>query len=151
MPEPEIRKPSTPVTQGDLSEVENALSIRFPPQVRDFYLRTNGGRPYPHLFPKGDERFAIQQFLPIKYPNPRLTVESTYRDLTSDAATANFPKHLVPIGIDGGGDHYCFSAKDEKFGSIYCFSWEHYDDPSRNTIFLADDFDQFVSALTESE
>ncbi len=140
-----------PVTERDLGKIESELGFSFPANVRGFYTQTNGGRPKPHLFPKNGEFYAVHKFLSVLFPNPRLTVESTYRDLTTDPATSRFPSYLVPIAIDGGGDHYCFSIRQEDFGAIYCFSWEYYDDPHRSIVLLASDLDSFLDALVEEE
>ena len=149
MPEVKFTNAGKLVTEHDIEQIETELGFVFPPDVRRFYLHTNGGRPYPHLFPKDGELFAVHQFLPLKFPNPRLTVESTYRDLTTDPATSTFPKYLVPIAIDPGGDHYCFSSRKEDFGAMYCFSWEHYNEPERAIIYLAERLDSFLDALVE--
>jgi len=142
---------SRPLTEEELTEVEQYLKFSLPPDVRRFYLRQNGGRPMPHLFPMGGELYGVSRFLPIKYPNPPnyLTVDSTYRDLTTKPATSRFPKYLVPIAIDGGGDHYCFSARVEDFGAILCFAWDYYDDPERSTIWLSKSLDAFLDSLIE--
>jgi hypothetical protein len=143
-----LLNPGTPVTKADIAEAESQIGINFPDSIREFYLSWNGGRPNPNLFPKDGDSYVIHQFLPVKYPNPRITVESTYLDLTSDPATEKFPRHLVPIAIDGGGDHYCFSARQSDFGCIYCFCWDYYGDAARSIAFLAASLDSLLESLT---
>ena len=149
MAEVQFHGSNSPVTEQDIEDVEVQLGIKIPAEVGRLYLRSNGGMPTPHLFPKGDELFSVHEFFPIKYGRPRDRFEDIFIDTIRDPDKADYPPHLIPIADDPGGDYYCYSVKPGEFGAIYCYVWEYYGDPARSIIYLAANLDEFLDALIE--
>jgi cell wall assembly regulator SMI1 len=140
-------KPS--VSDADISRVEMALAFSFPEDLKKHYLRANGGRPVPNLLPKGDEHFAVHEFLPILHGIVGARFEDTYRDLVLDSKF--FPKNLVPFAIDAGGDYFCYSLEPRTFGQIFFYHSDYYDDLSRAVVFLSLDFGTFLNSLVSDD
>lgn len=138
-----------PISDGELNELETHLGFSLPKDLRLHYLHSNGGRPVPNLFPKGDEYFSIHEFLPIKYGMQGTRFEDTYSDLVQDNEL--FPKNLIPIASDSGGDYFCYSVEPRKFGAICFYQSDYYDDPERAVVYLAATLAGFLSSLTSED
>lgn len=133
------------VSDAQLNELETQLGFLFPDDLRQHYLRFNGGRPVPNLFPKGDEYFSVNEFLPIKHGMRGTRFEDTYADLVQ--GNDLFPKNLIPIASDSGGDYFCYSVEPGKIGAICFYQSDYYDDPLRAVIYLADNLEIFLNSL----
>jgi hypothetical protein len=107
------------LTVADLNEVERALGIKLPEDLRRLYLQTNGGRPIDSYFVIKGTEYIFNDFFPIKYGKGS-TLEECYQSLAEDRI---IPRHLVPFANDPGGNLYCFSTASEKFGSVWF--WDH--------------------------
>jgi len=59
-----VRNPGRPLTDGELARFESELGVALPSQLRSFYLRWNGGLPYPLDVPE----FASLQVV-VKWPD----------------------------------------------------------------------------------
>lgn len=136
-----IRNPSAPIVTSDLDEVENRFGFKFPQDVRDFYLATNGGRPEKDRFVYGDQMCTIHEFLPIKHRKKSLTLEATLLRVRS-----LLPDHLFPFAVDPGGDYFCFSTADADCGAIYFYRMDCHD-PSRAARLLAPSLGRILGGL----
>jgi len=136
-----------PLTSNDLAKVELAFGFSFPADFRDHYLRHNGGRPQKSLFKKDDTVFVVSEFLPIKYGN--MLFEDCFRDLKIEREV--LPEHLVGFAVDPGGDYYCFSVRDNDYGSIWIYRGEHSDDPERAVEYLAPSLTKFLESMEPDE
>lgn len=136
-------KPS--ISSADLDSVDKILGFPLPQDLRDHYLRFNGGHPVPSLFPKDDELYGVNDFLPIKHGMRGESFEDTYRSVV--VGNELFPRHLIPFACDGGGDYFCYSMKPTEMGAIYFHQSDYYDDPERALVFLAKDLRTFLDSL----
>lgn len=137
------------ISNVKLDELENRLGFKLPEDLRRHYLQFNGGRPIPNLFPKDDEFFAVNEFLPIKYGAPGTRFEDTYEDLVQ--GNELFPKNLVPIASDSAGDYFCYSLEPEQFGAICFYQSDYYDDPLRAVVYLAINLETFLNSLVSDD
>lgn len=137
------------IDNAELDEIEAQLGFSFPEDLRQHYLHFNGGRPVPNLFLRNDEYFSVAEFLPIKYGDRGARFEDTYSMLVQ--GNNLFPKSMIPIASDSGGDFFCYSLKPEETGSIYFYQSDYYDDPSRAIVHLADSLEHFLNSLVLEE
>lgn len=137
------------ISNSELDELENRLGFKFPDDLRQHYLRFNGGRPRPNLFLKDGEYFHVNEFLPIKYGAPGARFEDTYKDIVQ--GNELFPKNLIPIASDSAGDYFCYSLENGKFGAICFYQSDYYDDPLRAVVYLADNLEIFINSLVSDE
>lgn len=140
-----IIDPAPSISNAELDELEAHFGFSLPEDLRQHYLHFNGGRPVPNLFRKDDEYFSINEFLPIKYGMRGVRFEDTYADLVQDNDL--FPKSLIPIASDSGGDYFCYSLKSGEVGAICFYQSDYYDDPSRAIVYLAKSLKFFLSSL----
>lgn len=137
------------VSDAELDELEATLGFPLPPDLRQHFLRFNGGRPVPNLFKKGDEYFPVNEFLPVKYGMRGTRFEDTYFDLVQ--GNDLFPNGLIPIASDAGGDYFCYSINPRNNGAICFYQSDYYDDPARSVVDLADSLESFLGSLVSDE
>lgn len=138
-----------PITEMDLAEIENRLGLVLPEDLRQHYLRFNGGHPLQNLFPKAGEYFSISEFLPIKYGTRGARLEDAYVDIVQ--GNDQFPSDLIPIANDAGGDFFCYCLAPDNLGAISFYQSDYYDDPSRAVVHLAKDLKGFLNSLVAED
>jgi len=109
-----------PLTNEELSAAEAEIGVRFPPGLRDHYLRTNGGVPDPYIFRRGNIEVAISQCLPLRADGRRISAMDVYRHLVLKQGV--IPKYLFPFAIDGGGNPFLVDCRTDE-GWVYV--WWH--------------------------
>lgn len=137
------------ITESDLTAIEQKYKFQFPHEIKEHYLRYNGGTPKKSLFIDEDGyTFVVNNFLPIKYGNS--TLEETLDFLRLDQI---LPEWLIPFADDPGGDLYCFSIDEEELGAIYYWSHEYdiEDDPEEHICYLCDSLTEFIEKLVNDE
>lgn len=135
------------ITDADLDHVEGSFHFTFPKEVRNHYLRYNGGSPSKYLFSKDGTIFVVHEFLPVKYG--KHLFEQSFRNLKVEPDI--LPKHLVAFATDAGGDYFCFSVRDKDVGSIWIYRGEYSDEPDRAVQFLANSLNDFVEGMEADE
>ena len=93
---------SATVTAADLDNVGQRCGFIFPYEVREHYLKYNGGHPDRNRFPGVKGTFVIHDFLPIQL------VEKLIQWIKVDQRL--LPEWLVPFASDPCGNFYCFSV-----------------------------------------
>jgi cell wall assembly regulator SMI1 len=137
-----------PLSELDIKRVENRLGIRLPQDLKEHYLRHNGGTPHPQFFPKDGDAYEVKKFLPMNIEDPiGTTFEDTYVMMVDQ--TPDFPRGVIPFADDPSGDMFLYSVRPESFGNIMFISHEDYEDPDRYILFLAPTLKQFINSLTE--
>ncbi len=138
-----------PVTDQELSDLEERLGVRLPDAYRDFLLAHNGGRPKPNVFQTQDNTgSSIDWFLAV-HNGPYDNFEKYFINykLTRRAVLGN----LIPIGHDPGGNLICLSIQGEDRGSVYF--WDHEKETSpptyANVHLIADNFAGLLTSLHE--
>lgn len=95
------------LTPADLDDVEAALGLALPRDLREHYLRWNGGVPRSSCWVVDDEVVVdVAAFSPVRYGDgtPYGTLEGTY---AAHVAEGLLPPGLVPFASDWGGAAVC--------------------------------------------
>ncbi len=136
-----------PLDERDLDEVERAIGLKLPLDLRRHYLTQNGGRPTPNCFPHADEIFEIQIFLPMLIGDRNIGFEEAYKDLveSNDA----FPRGFIPFAVDDTGDYFIYNINANHVGEI-CFNQsDYFGDEKRFVVKLSDSLAKFVDSLVK--
>lgn len=130
------------LTIEDIARLEQRLGLVLPGDLRELYLRANGGVPQPDSFEKDDEFYTVQCILPIVGPDDGL--EFAYTTLLANEV---LPPNLIPFADDPNGDSFVYSIAPDSFGEIRFLQMDYYDDPERFVVKLAPSLKVFLDAL----
>jgi hypothetical protein len=131
-----------PVTEEELQRLEQRLSVEIPQELRQHYLRVNGGTPVPNAFVIGEDYYKVQEFLRVDEGDDN-GVEATFTDISSNDI---YPSGFIPFAVDSSGDYFLCSLSESP-GSIFFYQSDYYDDPERALVFLAPSFSNFIAQL----
>ena len=136
------------ITESDLVEFEKKYGFAIPKDLREHYLMYNGGTPKKAVFIKDDTEYEVNYFYSIKYGESML-LEKVMDLLDNDI----FPKWLVPIADDLGGNIFAYSIRDYDYGHIFYYSHEfdYGKNPEDNIVLLSDSFTHFYNSLIEGD
>jgi hypothetical protein len=140
-----------PLTEADVSGLEQRTGHLLPRPYRTFLLRFNGGRPAPSDFdvPQWHHgHSSVNDFNAI--------APGAYNDLENDLdlLEGRMPTDCIPIADDPGGNAILLATRGPHCGAV--FFWDHEQEPDspgddwdnfRNIYRIADDFDSFLEAL----
>jgi len=137
-------KSGPPITESDISVIENKYNFILPREYRAFLLNINGGIPSKRYYvnEKLDYSYVIDLFLSIRANN--LSFEEYYEDYKIQSKL--LPERMVPIAEDAFGNLICVSIKGEDTGSIYF--WNH-EDNSTDVRRIAPSFNEFLNNLKD--
>ena len=137
-----VIRPNACIEEKDLQDLEQEYNFKFPEDIKQFYLKYNGGRLEKDSYVVQDDTFIFQEFYSIKVGY------STLNDkLSSNYADDWLPKELIPFGYDGGGNSYCFHINN---GQIYYIYEDDCDDDGNVPIeYVAPDFLSFINNMVE--
>jgi hypothetical protein len=132
-----IRHAGHPVTDEQLTAIEDRLKISLPANYRAFLLRHNGGVPRPEWLDMQPEGAYVQWFLPIgragMFDPRRYDFETAFARLKYPGSP--LAEHLVPIAegwaFSNPGvtpDFYCLSIRGADQGTV--FFWRDIPDPN---------------------
>ncbi len=138
-----------PVNRHEIAELEIRFGFKFPPAFVDHYLQHNGGSPEKYCFLKDGVTHVLNNFHSIKYGIPGCLFEDVYFDVKVDRKL--LPTHLVPFACDPGDDYFCFSTRNEDYGSIWMYRWDYHDEPERAVERLAGSLTEFLAALVATD
>lgn len=163
-----VDNPGPPLSEAQLAAFEATIAQPLPDQLRAYYLKWNGGQPYPEAAP---EDKAL--FVPLHWPpgrpaakfGDRTSFEGLFKvdaDPWIDFATLwQARKQRVPAGYLGfaeapGGSMFLIGTTVQNLGKVYF--WSHHfqadlgegETPGEDNIaFVADSFSDFLLALRE--
>jgi len=156
------------ITESELLELERKIGITLPPQLRDFYLKWNGGTPLPddidisksawvHLHwndKKSAESFESAtgfEGMPKINSHPATDFFRTWNDFKH-----RIPNDLIMFARDPGGSLFLIGIKKHNLGRIYFWERSYEADieagesPSYDNIaYIADSFSEFLLLLRE--
>jgi cell wall assembly regulator SMI1 len=132
------------LTPYDIAQLEQRLNLVFPADLREFYLRTNGGIPQPDSFEKEGEFYTIACIRAIVGPKDGL--EGSYVTLRANDV---LPPNMIPFADDLNGDYFVYSTAPESFGEIRFLQMDYYDDPERFVVKLAPSLQAFLDSLVD--
>ena len=128
------------INNNDLDEAEACLGVILPHDLRQHFLKYNGGWPASSCFPFHGEHFEVKQFYSIKHG--LLTLERMY-----DPSGAETPAGLIPFACDSAGNEYCYSVVNPTMHSICIVDHEDYQDPDQGVTILAPSLQAFLEAF----
>src|SRR6266702_8615003 len=136
-----------PLSDLAIKRVESRLGVHLPEDLKEHYLRHNGGRPRPKFFVKDGEAYDVKKFLPMNTDDEGTTFEEVYVMLVDQ--TPEFPRGYIPFADDSAGDTFMYSVRPESFGNIAFNQHEYYGDDDRYVVFLAPSLKEFIDSLAE--
>jgi hypothetical protein len=109
-----------PLKSEALSSAETEVGLTFPPGLREYYLRSNGGVPDPYVFRRESIMVAVSECLPLRREGRGVSAMGTYRDLVLQRKI--IANHFFPFAIDGGGNLFLVDCRTDE-GAVYV--WWH--------------------------
>lgn len=129
------------VSAGDIQAVEERVGFRLPDELRQHYLRVNGGRPERSYFLRDDHDFELQRFMTLAELAKRVEDLVQTRHL--------IPDNLVPFAWGSGGDYYCVDRADQ---SIVFYAMDYCLEPEKATTKATTSLATFIDGMiTEDE
>lgn len=128
----EIIESEEPLTEADLDKAEQRMGVVLPDDLREHYLRANGGIPIPDSYEHEGEYFTISCFLPVLGEGDGIV--ETLRLLRSDERS---PAAAIPFADDPNGDLFVYSTGPTTFGEIHFIQSDYVDDPEQFVLRLA--------------
>ena len=155
-----------PVGPSDIAALEAAIGVKLPDQLRSFFLKFNGGLPFPLDLPEDnavwvrldwppDSRAAsagvgadVARILSINSP-PQVDFLRTWKDFKH-----RIPPDMLPFGYDSGGSLYVVGTGPDNLGRIYFWERSHEADVGAgqrpgydNIAEVAPTFEEFLLAM----
>jgi len=134
-----------------LQAFETAYALTLPQAYRHYLLQTGGQTPQDNAFfvDDGDERWetTVQLFDLRTGAYCVMSVPTNFEEYRGRILA-----HLVPIGVDPGGNLVCISLAEETHGHIYFAHHDYFayggEEPADFGVFrLAPSFDEFLTGL----
>jgi cell wall assembly regulator SMI1 len=142
------------IFEEDIQQFEKKIVKKLPIEYRNFLLSHNGGIPLKKFFYLNDisyDKIWIDTFISLK-KNKDSTVGDLFWVYNIHQELDNFPKRLLPIADDPGGNMICISIGEKDYGYIYY--WLHdssfgedESDPESYIQYLCDSFEYFINHL----
>ena len=139
------------IVDSDLSSLEEWIGAPIPPDLRSFYLQSDGGIFTQETIDISEtlETTLNQIFSVVSSQFENIRVE--YHDLKEDN---RIPRWCLPIGDDPAGNLFIISLEDETYGAIYYWDHEREQIAENETIaafenltLIADSFSEFVKKI----
>lgn len=112
------------LTDADISAAEQEIGIRMPAELKQQYLRCNGGAPDRRCWVRGEgwSPDCIAMFIPIR-PIGATDKEFGKKNLqrAMSLLSEHLPPDFIPIANDDGGNLFCI---DSATGSIYFYTMD---------------------------
>jgi hypothetical protein len=140
---------ASPITDAELTEMEQRLGMTIPGEYRLWLLQHNGGRPEPH----------VVQFRKTDGPYTDVGIRSFFSDAEVEGCAVNYklirqrlPNRLFPMGNDSFGNLICISTSGKDKGFVYF--WDHEEEEeaaNSNCYLLARKFSEFLDNLSSAQ
>ncbi len=146
-----IIESSTTLNESDISEVESLLNKQLPKELKDFYLKNNGGEiegnRYIYINEEGDE-YGLKTFMPIKYK--RTEGDSLLEHWTLTYYNQKrIPENYIVFAMDDGGAPFCCEIKT---GHIYFADPDNDEDNLDDRMdFVCESLEEFINNMKTEE
>jgi cell wall assembly regulator SMI1 len=146
-----------------IKEFENKLGIILPKEYVAFISKHNEASIFESDFdffdPNRGGRKNGDSIAFIRFEEIESDIKSLLKQTTEDENDPNpfkfyhyFDRWLIPFGEDGGGDFICFDyRKDRTTNDPPIVVWNHDMGLEHRVVFIANNFEEFVGMLYESE
>ena len=116
------------LSENDIKKIELIIGKRFPEELKNHYMKYNGGVSKRKYFIKENGvTLEIKKFLQMKQSiDNRMTVENCF---LQGQSRDYFPSELIPFAIDHGGNYFVIDAND---GKIFFYAIDAWDDDLTN-------------------
>jgi cell wall assembly regulator SMI1 len=140
-------KSSKKISDDDIKKVEKLIKLSFPSDLKNFYLKYNGGEVEGgrkiYLGKNGME-YEVKNFLPIGHPRfeADALLEDSYVFFVKEKKL--IPRNFIPFAMDSGGFRYCINADD---GKVYFSNLDKEGKPADCMELVAPSIDEFINTL----
>lgn len=143
-----IHKSEKAISEQDIKDLENRFKLKLPKELREFYLKFNGGYPEKREFVlKNGKRIGIHSFYSVKFG--KTTLEKTLNDFLTDEPVF-FPQNMIPFAYDPGAFIFCIATDEENKGNV--FFWQHTKlGTDKELLFLSSSLNKFLDSLIGEE
>lgn len=149
----QITNSALPITEADILNLEHKIGFCLPADIRNFYLKHNGGKVEEgdrNVYLNDSEKeYTLKYIAPIKHSlsSSQYTVEKLWHTFIVEKELIQ--KKHIPFAIDSGGFPYCLDAET---GRIFFANLEHYDDKEKMMEPVAKSLIDFINGMkTEDE
>ncbi|MDO6819024.1 SMI1/KNR4 family protein [Zobellia sp. 1_MG-2023] len=140
---------SNPISNVELEEIEKEIGLSFPIELKEHYLKYNGGSPV-------NEHYLMEDYQAYIWVNSFFSFKKSDDDWTIEEAYSNFinkkaiPNNFIPFADDLGGNQICINTDT---GEVYIVYMDlgnpmEVEGAIRK---IADNFQYFVDNLEEKE
>lgn len=148
----EMTNSSIKITESDVYEAEKLLNKSLPIELKNFYLKNNGGRVEGNRYVYSDDQdkeYDVQTFFPIKYKRTEGDGLLEEQTLFYCNEKRLIPDNYIVFAMDGGGFPFCC---DIQSGHIYFGNIENYDgDPEEIMEFICETLEDFINNMKTEE
>jgi SMI1-KNR4 cell-wall len=134
------------------SETEEMLALKFTADFVAFLNRQNGGIPAKQFFKVGRKVKVVERFLCL-YKDYEDRPEFGQFDIgvVWSQIEERLNDHLLPFAVVFSGDFLCFDYEDSEIPKIVLWDHDLSDTDEPVTTLVSDDFEEFLSLLTENK
>ena len=137
----------SPLKREEIVSVETRLNRTWPPELWDFYMKHNGGRPEKRLFKSNGVGFLVHDFVPMKVDSGALqsdfvTVNSLWFKMAPEVISGS----SFVIAHDELANALVYVCGEDR-GGVFCTA--DYDTGSQELHLLAPSLALFMEGLTE--
>ena len=139
------------LSKDELSEFERGYGFSLPEEIKEFYLKFNGGVPDKSFYPATDEFDYIELSRFLYFDKEKSRPNSIEGVIENGIGKGFLYAGVFPFARDFGGNFICWS---EDYGVFYlpidCFDMEFSskEDIRKHHIPLASNFNEFIGLLT---
>ncbi|MFJ9844849.1 SMI1/KNR4 family protein [Kitasatospora sp. NPDC101155] len=145
-----VSDPAPALTLADIRDVEQAIGVSLPEDLRRHYLWGNGGFAIRSEFilPERGLEYDVAEWDSMKYLRSAEGVlfEDTYRRLVRDRKL--IPDQLIPFAVNGGGDFFCM---DRATQGIVFYVMDYCAEPEVAIRHLTGSLREFLDILVTEE
>ena len=109
--------------ENDIQLAERQLGFLLPAQLREHYLKWNGGCPEPYLLSDDKVDTVVSEVLPLFSDGSGTAIDS-YKTLVTERHIVD--RKFFPFAVDGAGDYFFINVDS---GKVYFYSSDNEERP----------------------
>lgn len=135
-----------PLTNQEISQVEENLDIKFPKDYLEIVMNNDGGYPSPNDFLLNNRLEMFNNLISFKISDSSNILE------TMEAVSDRLIEGIIPFGDDPGGNLICFDYRSSDNPTVVF--WDHEiagsGELEKAISFICDNFTDFLDMLYEA-